>query len=78
MYISSEGLLIILFVGLVAGWLAGQIVQGTGLGLSICKAVLREHGGNIEVTPASGGGAAFTVTLPFDSAVESSTGEPGS
>ena len=33
MYISSEGLLIILFVGLVAGWLAGQIVQGTGLGL---------------------------------------------
>jgi signal transduction histidine kinase len=52
--------------------------RGTGLGLSICKAVLREHGGNIEVTPASGGGAAFTVTLPFDSAVESSTGEPGS
>ena len=33
MYISSEGLLIILFVGLVAGWLAGQIVRGTGLGL---------------------------------------------
>ena len=33
MFISSEGLLIILFVGLVAGWLAGQIVQGTGLGL---------------------------------------------
>lgn len=33
MYISSESLLIILFVGLVAGWLAGQIVRGTGLGL---------------------------------------------
>ena len=30
---SSESLLIILLVGLVAGWLAGQIVQGTGFGL---------------------------------------------
>jgi uncharacterized membrane protein YeaQ/YmgE (transglycosylase-associated protein family) len=33
MYMSGEGLLIILLVGLVAGWLAGQIVQGTGFGL---------------------------------------------
>jgi uncharacterized membrane protein YeaQ/YmgE (transglycosylase-associated protein family) len=33
MNMSSEGLLVILFVGLVAGWLAGQIVQGTGFGL---------------------------------------------
>ena len=33
MYLSSESLLVILFVGLVAGWLAGQIVQGTGFGL---------------------------------------------
>jgi uncharacterized membrane protein YeaQ/YmgE (transglycosylase-associated protein family) len=30
---SGESLLIILIVGLVAGWLAGQIVQGTGFGL---------------------------------------------
>src|SRR5271166_4788396 len=30
---SGEGLLIILVVGLIAGWLAGQIVQGTGFGL---------------------------------------------
>lgn len=44
--------------------------RGTGLGLSICKAVLREHGGNIEVTPASGGGAAFTVTLPLETVAE--------
>jgi hypothetical protein len=28
MNMSGESLLIILFVGLVAGWLAGQIVQG--------------------------------------------------
>jgi uncharacterized membrane protein YeaQ/YmgE (transglycosylase-associated protein family) len=33
MYISNEGLLVILFVGLVAGWLAGKIVRGTGFGI---------------------------------------------
>src|SRR5258706_16310671 len=33
MNMSSESLLVILFVGLVAGWLAGQIVQGTGFGI---------------------------------------------
>lgn len=30
---SNEGLIIILVVGLVSGWLAGQIVKGTGLGI---------------------------------------------
>jgi len=33
MYISGEGLLIMLLVGLVAGWLAGQLVAGGGFGL---------------------------------------------
>jgi uncharacterized membrane protein YeaQ/YmgE (transglycosylase-associated protein family) len=33
MYLSNESLLVIIFVGLVAGWLAGQIIQGTGFGL---------------------------------------------
>jgi uncharacterized membrane protein YeaQ/YmgE (transglycosylase-associated protein family) len=33
MHLSNESLLVILLVGLVAGWLAGQIVQGTGFGL---------------------------------------------
>jgi uncharacterized membrane protein YeaQ/YmgE (transglycosylase-associated protein family) len=33
MHISGEGLLIILLVGLIAGWLAGQIVAGGGFGL---------------------------------------------
>ena len=28
MYLSSQGILVILVVGLVAGWLAGKIVQG--------------------------------------------------
>jgi PAS domain S-box-containing protein len=39
--------------------------RGTGLGLSICKAVLKEHNGNIEASSAPGGGAVFTVTLPI-------------
>jgi uncharacterized membrane protein YeaQ/YmgE (transglycosylase-associated protein family) len=30
---SVEAILIILLVGLVAGWLAGQLVRGGGLGL---------------------------------------------
>src|SRR5437588_9634846 len=30
---SGESLLIILVVGVIAGWLAGQIVQGTGFGI---------------------------------------------
>src|SRR5450631_3894532 len=33
MHMSSESLLVIVLVGLVAGWLAGQIVQGTGFGI---------------------------------------------
>ena len=33
MYISNEGLLVILFVGLVAGWLAGKVVRGAGYGI---------------------------------------------
>jgi uncharacterized membrane protein YeaQ/YmgE (transglycosylase-associated protein family) len=30
---QGEGLLVTLFVGLVAGWLAGKIVRGTGFGI---------------------------------------------
>lgn len=30
---SNESLIVILGVGLVAGWLAGQIVRGTGFGI---------------------------------------------
>jgi PAS domain S-box-containing protein len=38
--------------------------RGTGLGLSICKAIMREHNGNVEAASGPGGGAVFTVTLP--------------
>jgi uncharacterized membrane protein YeaQ/YmgE (transglycosylase-associated protein family) len=33
MYLSNESLLVIVLVGLVAGWLAGKIVRGAGFGL---------------------------------------------
>jgi len=33
MYISGQSLIIILFVGLVAGWLAGKVVRGSGFGI---------------------------------------------
>jgi uncharacterized membrane protein YeaQ/YmgE (transglycosylase-associated protein family) len=33
MVMSGQGLLVILFVGLVAGWLAGKVVRGTGFGI---------------------------------------------
>ena len=33
MDLTTQSILIILVVGIVAGWLAGQVVFGTGLGL---------------------------------------------
>jgi uncharacterized membrane protein YeaQ/YmgE (transglycosylase-associated protein family) len=33
MHMSGESLIVILFVGLVAGWLAGKVVRGTGFGI---------------------------------------------
>jgi uncharacterized membrane protein YeaQ/YmgE (transglycosylase-associated protein family) len=33
MYLSNESIIVILAVGLIAGWLAGKIVRGAGFGL---------------------------------------------
>lgn len=33
MHMSGESLLIILIVGIVAGWLAGQVMRGAGFGI---------------------------------------------
>jgi uncharacterized membrane protein YeaQ/YmgE (transglycosylase-associated protein family) len=33
MHLSNESIIVILFVGLIAGWLAGKIVRGTGFGI---------------------------------------------
>ena len=33
MHLSNESLLVIVAVGLIAGWLAGQVMRGSGFGL---------------------------------------------
>lgn len=33
MHLSNESIIVILVVGLIAGWLAGKIVRGAGFGL---------------------------------------------
>ncbi len=45
---SGDSLLIILVVGIVAGWLAGQILRGTGFGLisDLCIGVIGAFIGN--------------------------------
>ncbi len=39
--------------------------QGTGLGLAVTYGIIQEHGGSIEVTNRSGGGAQFRIELPL-------------
>jgi uncharacterized membrane protein YeaQ/YmgE (transglycosylase-associated protein family) len=33
MHLSNQGVIVILVVGLIAGWLAGKVVRGNGFGL---------------------------------------------
>jgi signal transduction histidine kinase len=37
---------------------------GTGLGLALTQQIVRDHGGDIRVTSAPGGGASFVVSVP--------------
>lgn len=39
--------------------------QGTGVGLSIVYTMVREHGGEVELESAEGGGTTFEITLPI-------------
>ena len=41
-----------------------RATPGTGLGLSITDSVVRQHGGSVTVTDASGGGAMFVLRFP--------------
>jgi signal transduction histidine kinase len=41
------------------------IGHGTGLGLSICKKIMEEHRGSIRVSAAPGGGAMFSLYIPY-------------
>jgi signal transduction histidine kinase len=43
--------------------------QGMGLGLWIAKSIVERHGGQIEVSSGSRGGARFTLTLPLSEVV---------
>jgi two-component system NtrC family sensor kinase len=38
--------------------------QGTGLGLSVTYGIIKDHGGEIQVEDAPGGGTRFVVSLP--------------
>ncbi|QDT11659.1 ATP-binding protein [Planctomycetes bacterium K23_9] len=40
--------------------------RGTGLGLPVSNKILREHGGDIQILDAKGGGACFRLRLPCD------------
>ncbi|MBU2676045.1 MAG: hypothetical protein KJP16_03100 [Gammaproteobacteria bacterium] len=46
-----------------------DVGQGTGLGLSISYAIIKKHGGDIQVTSERGKGTTFRVMLPMEDAM---------
>jgi signal transduction histidine kinase len=42
-----------------------EVGHGTGLGLSICKKIMEEHHGLIRFSPTPGGGATFSIFIPY-------------
>lgn len=49
---------------------------GSGLGLTICLAVIKEHGGTMEVQSTAGAGASFQVLLPLAAGISSAAAPP--
>ena len=54
MYLSNQSLLVIIAVGIVAGWLAGQVMRGTGFGLigDLAVGLIGAYIGAVLVIPA--------------------------
>jgi signal transduction histidine kinase len=45
----------------------GSNAGGSGIGLSVVRSLVTQHGGNVAVSDAPGGGARFVITLPLAS-----------
>jgi signal transduction histidine kinase len=41
-----------------------EIGKGTGLGLSVCYNIIRQHGGDIQLTSSEQGGTKVTISFP--------------
>ncbi len=41
-----------------------EIGKGTGLGLSVCYNIIKQHGGDIELTSSEHGGTTITISFP--------------
>jgi PAS domain S-box-containing protein len=50
--------------------------KGTGLGLSITRAIVKDHGGRVEVESAEGEGSAFRIYLPRVAPEAQATAQP--
>jgi signal transduction histidine kinase/cell division septation protein DedD len=50
-----------------------ETVAGSGLGLPISRRILRDHGGDIQYSPRSGGGSRFRITIPRGEARDAKT-----
>lgn len=48
-------------------------IAGTGIGLNLVKQFVELHGGRVSVESKRGGGSTFTVSLPIDEQVQTST-----
>ncbi len=53
-----------------------EVGEGNGLGLMVAKGIASDHGGNIEVTNAEGGGTEFRVLFPIPAPIEASESCP--